>query len=316
MTQMNPFSVLISEWMTVLVVCMISGCSLFSANAPQLESGLQPWNKVGSDPVTLYVPKSVSTSLPAPLIFVLHGSTGEGASALEHSGMIETAEKYGIILAAPNGAVKLRKGFAWNIPGVVTVDGTVPDNTVRDDVKYIADISDSLTGVKIVDQSRIYVMGISGGGRMTSWLACVDSDRFAAVAPVVGLRAGTPLTSDPTKPDTATCNPAQAMPVISFAGNKDTVNPIEGGGSQYWQYSMKEAELRWAVLNDCKSAPASEQITKDILETRYNNCKDGAEVITYVADGAGHDWVADNEKLWDFFTRFQRDANGKLKTRK
>jgi len=38
------------------------------------------------------------------------------------------------------------------------------------------------------------------------------------------------------------------MPVIAFAGDKDTVNPIEGGGAGYRQYTMHAALQHWAEI--------------------------------------------------------------------
>src|SRR3546814_12134745 len=79
---------------------------------------------------------------------------------------------------------------------------------------------------------------------LTSWLGCVAADRFAAIAPVVGLRAGNPDADDPSRPDPATCAPAEPMPVIAFAGDADKTNPIQGGGAGYWHYTMHAAEQR------------------------------------------------------------------------
>ena len=115
------------------------------------------------------------------------------------------------------------------------------------------------------------------------------------------MRAGNPGVRDPRFPDPATCKPARAMPVIAFAGGKDTTNPVAGGGALYWQYSMRVAEARWADLNGCR-APLPE--TGELRG--YTGCREGADVIARIDPQAGHSWVADNEAMWAFFAKHRR----------
>lgn len=254
----------------------------------------------------VHLPKGLKPGRPAPLLFVLHGSGGDGANILKRSALSETADRHGFIVAAPDGGIPVKQGFVWNIPGVPTVTGKVPGPEDADDVAFLKAAIDWLVAERCVDSSRVYASGLSGGGRMTSWLGCVAADRFAAIAPVVGLRAGNPLASDKTRPDPATCKPVRPMPVIAFAGDKDTTNPIEGGGSPYWQYPMAAAERRWAELNHCRLAPAKRTITASVYEERYTNCRARAEVAGRITIGGLHDWVVDNEAMWAFLSRYRR----------
>lgn len=143
---------------------------------------------------------------------------------------------------------------------------------------------------------------------MASWLACVSADRFAAIAPVVGLRAGNPTPGDPQKPDPATCRPDRPIPVIAFAGDKDTVNPIQGGGTAYWQYTMHAAEQRWAELNGCAAAPTTRWVATGVYEERYSDCRGGADVVGWITVDGGHVWVADNDAMWAFLSRHRRET--------
>ncbi|RHW16405.1 polyhydroxybutyrate depolymerase [Sphingomonas gilva] len=257
-------------------------------------------------PLLAHVPKGFDGSRPAPLVFLLHGSGGTGAQMLADSRLAETADRHGFILVAPDAGIALDKGFAWNIPGVPTIAGKIPGPDDADDVAYIGGIIDTLAAKGCIDRARVYATGLSGGGRMTSWLGCVAADRFAAIAPVVGLRAGNPLASDPSRPDPATCRPDRPMPVIAFAGDKDGTNPIAGGGAGYWQYSMHAAEQRWAALNRCTAAPVTRWVSEGVYEERYADCADGAEVIGRISVGGGHSWVVDNEALWALLSRHRR----------
>jgi len=260
--------------------------------------------------VDIYVPPLHADNQRVPLVVLLHGSRGEGLEALRNSGLMASADQHGFIIAMPNGGIKLDKGFAWNIPGVPTTAGTIPGEADRDDVAYITAVMDEMIRTGLADPSRVYVTGISGGGRMASWLGCVASPRIAAIAPVVGLRAGNPSRNDPKRPDPATCRPTRPMPVIAFAGDSDLVNPLAGGGSSYWQYSMDAAESRWAALNGCSSTATVVHVSNQIDESSYTGCREGADVVARITKGGRHRWLADNEVMWNFLASHVRTGIG------
>jgi polyhydroxybutyrate depolymerase len=256
---------------------------------------------------TIHLPAGQAQQAPMPLMILLHGSTGTGAWMLQQSGLAATADRHGFIVAAPDGGIATAGGgFVWNIPGVPAVDGTMPPPTARDDVAYLTDLADRLVRTGCVDGTRIYVTGFSGGARMTSLLGCVAAERFAAIAPVAGLRAGRPLAAEPTRADPTTCRPAAPLPILTFAGDADTTNPSAGGGAPYWQYGQDAALQRWAVLNGC-TRPYARELTATVYEQGYASCRDGATLAARVTRGGQHSWaVADNEALWAFLSQHRR----------
>lgn len=243
---------------------------------------------------------------PLPLVMLFHGSGNTAAAIMRDSRLAETADAHGFIVAATDAGIALDRGFAWNIPGVPTIAGKVPTASDPDDVAFVGTAIDQLVASGCADRKRIYATGISGGGRMTSWLGCVAADRFAAIAPVVGLRAGNPLAADPARPDPATCRPSRPVPVLAFAGEDDTTNPVAGGGAGYWQYSMQTGLERWAALNECREGPTARALSPERWEYRWTQCRDDAEVVGHMVTGGGHSWVADNEAMWSFFSRYRR----------
>lgn len=246
------------------------------------------------------------TNEAKPLVILLHGSTGTGAQMLRDSGLAATADRHGFVVVAPDGGIAAGHGFVWNIPGVQTVTGAMPPASARDDVAYVTGLIDRLVATGCVDPARVYATGLSGGGRMTSWLGCVAAQRFAAIAPVVGLRAGRPLAGEPMRPDLATCRPDARMPVLAFSGDADTTNPIAGGGAPYWQYAQVAALQRWAVIDGC-SEPYARVIDARTYEQGYARCPDGASVAARVVRGGTHSWsVVDNEAMWAFLSRHRR----------
>ncbi len=246
------------------------------------------------------------SSVRLPLVMLFHGSGSTAAAMVRSSKLEATSDAHGFVLAAANAGIPLDNGFAWNIPGVPTIAGTIPTADDADDVAFVGEAIDYLASKGCVDRTRVYATGLSGGGRMTSWLGCVSADRFAAIAPVVGLRAGNPSKIDPSKPDPATCRPSRPMPVMAFAGEADNTNPVAGGGAGYWQYSMLAGMTRWAELDRCRKGPVAQALGPVRWEYGWSDCSQGAEVIAHMVTGAGHSWVADNESLWAFFARHSR----------
>ena len=136
------------------VACMMASC-LPSAQAWQAAQAISQLNIPGASPVAVYRPASIKNGAPAPLVFLLHGSSGEGASTLSGSSLKAAADKHGFIIAAPTGAMRLAQGYAWNIPGVVTAGGTAPGAGDRDDVQYVLTIFDRLVQQGIVDRELV-----------------------------------------------------------------------------------------------------------------------------------------------------------------
>ncbi|WP_399127000.1 ricin-type beta-trefoil lectin domain protein [Streptomyces sp. ITFR-6] len=247
-----------------------------------------------------------------PMVLNLHGSQSTGAGQLAYSDMAASADSNGFVAVAPTGVVPSGSGYIWNVP-YVTPSGT------RDDVGFIRQVIDTLTVSACLDPARIYATGYSGGGRMTSALGCMLSDRIAAIAPVAGIRAGRPDPSGADRPDPTSCAPSRAVPVIAFHGERDATNPYNGGGDNgAWRYSVAVAQQRWAALNNCPTGPAVTQTTTHVRRTVYTGCHDGADVELYTVSDGGHTWpgtphdngngnvtheISANALMWEFFKK-------------
>ena len=96
------------------------------------------------------------------------------------------------------------------------------------------------------------------------------------------------------------------MPVLAFAGDADTTNPIAGGGAPYWQYSQSAALQRWAALDGCLETYVR-SVNASVYEQGYARCANDASVATRVMRGGRHSWsVVDNEAMWAFLSRHER----------
>ena len=92
-----------------------------------------------------------------------------------------------------------------------------PSSDPNQDLAYFDQLLDQLETDLCIDTSRVDVTGLSYGAIMTSFLTCVRTDDFAAVAPVAGI----------TVP--ADCEPSRPMPVITFHGTADPILKFNGG---------------------------------------------------------------------------------------
>jgi polyhydroxybutyrate depolymerase len=271
--------------------CAVAGLGPGIQSVAVLSSGL-------TRSVRVFVPAAAKRGAALPLIIDLHGSGGNGEGQARVSRLSDLAGREGFVVANPSGGVALPNApneHYWNIPGVPLTSGAATPADAPDDVRFIADILDQIARQTCIDPRRIYVTGMSGGGRMTSLLACRLSTRIAAVAPVSGLRAGLPSERNPAQPDPATCQPQRAVPIVTFHGTGDSVNPFEGSGTLRWGYGIPTALHRWAEIDHCQGQPRERRVSAHVTLVRYSPCADGAEVWLYRTDapgseGGGHAW--------------------------
>jgi polyhydroxybutyrate depolymerase len=249
--------------------------------------------------VPLYVPASAAGRAGIPLVFDLHGSGGNGRQQALHSGLTAQADRYGFLVANPDGGIvdpaSPTDRFYWHVPGVPLVGAVQIPANAPDDVQFFRDAIGQLEAGACVDPHRVYVTGFSGGARMASALACELSDRIAAVAPVSGLRAGVPSAGDIKAPDAKTCRPHRAISVITFHGVHDPTNRFDGDGTARWGYSVAVALERWGILDGCQSNPSQQSISTHVTKVTYLGCRNATELIFYRTDapvehGGGHIW--------------------------
>ena len=256
----------------------------------------------------VHVPAGYTTT-PVPLVVNMHGSQSTAFEQEVLTGMDATADADTFIVVYPQAAIPAGSGFEWNVPGQPLVGGVPVPKGSPNDVSFIEKLVDSLEQRYCIDKNRLFATGFSGGARMASQLGCDASQTFAAVAPVSGLRFPSP------------CPSTRAVPVVSFHGTADPVDPYTGHGQKYWTYSVPVAAGRWAVHNGCSKSAANTASGTGVQLTSYSPCADGATVELYSIVGEGHEWpggphlprritrvlgpqstaVSANDVMWSFF---------------
>ena len=227
----------------------------------------------------LFVPPGYDGVVRLPLVLDLHGSGGNSAGQARNSGLETLSATERFIVATLDA-----EGGRWNVP--------VQDHR-PDDVAYVRDVIEHVAARVCTDETRVYVTGFSGGGRMTSLLACQLGSRIAAIAPVSALRWPGP------------CN-GRSVPVLTFHGLADPQNTYDGhvaSRGAEWLESVPEALAGWARHNSCKGDVILDDPPGPLSTMRYEGCV--AEVRMIRIDGLGHTWtkqeVDTTGVMWQFF---------------
>lgn len=219
----------------------------------------------------LHVPERYDPLTPTPLVISLHGAAGWPAQQRSTSGWDRLADEHGFIVVYPSGTGMPRIWHVDRGPGLMR------------DVRFIADLIDTLTGDFNIDSTRIFANGLSNGGGMAFVLSCTLSDRIAAVGTVAAAQ------SLPWE----WCEDRRPMPLISFHGTADPIVPYGGGRSSVSPDTFPSVlswTERWARRNRCDLAPVETVVAREVTRLEYTGCADDAPVVLYTVDGAGHSW--------------------------
>lgn len=184
-----------------------------------------------------YIVHKPSSGLPttgAPLVIDMHGFTSNATQQKGLSGFQQEADAKGFIAAWPQG-----RNNSWNGYGCC---GTSDSNNV-DDVGFIRAVVADIVRRTRIDETKVYITGLSNGGSMSHRLACEAADIFAASAPV-----SFPLNR--TSCPSTTSLPSRPITVAHFHGLNDTTVPYNGGGSLNFQ-SAPNSFAAWQREDGC-----------------------------------------------------------------
>jgi len=219
----------------------------------------------------LHVPPSYDGATSMPLVITLHGAAGWPAQQMNLSHWNQLADEHGFIVVYPSGS-GLPK--TWHV--------RVGEGLTRD-VRFIADLIDTLETTYNIDSTRIYANGLSNGGGMTFVLSCTLSDRIAAFGMVAAAQ------SLPW----SWCTDHRPVPMIAFHGTADPIVPYGGGPSRVAPDgfpSVPTWAANWARRNRCGLDPVESVLAADVARREYTNCADDASVVLYTIQGGGHSW--------------------------
>ena len=226
----------------------------------------------------LYVPRSYDRAKPTPLVISLHAAALWPATQMEISQWNKVADQYGFIVVYPSGTDL--SGGTNVLPFRVWL--LRPEAVLSANVRFIAELIDTLETAYHIDPTRIYANGFSNGGAMAFALSCRLSHRIAAVGTV----------SAAQDQPWSWCADSRPVPVITFHGTADLV-PYNGG--KVWVSprpfpSVPTWTANWAQRNQCGPNPIESVVAADVTRLEYANCADEAAVVLYTIRGGGHSW--------------------------
>jgi polyhydroxybutyrate depolymerase len=196
------------------------------------------------------------------VLMSLHGTSSTAARQAHLSGFEQLAHSASAVVVFPQAMVPFGAGYEWD-PG--------------QDVDYIAGLATELLSRHRMPHGRVVLTGMSGGARMSSLFASVHPEFVQAVGAVAGLRS----------PGGAVRRP---VPILSFHGTKDRINPYAGSGTQRWNESVPDAAGAWALANGITDPPTELAVSSTLTQTTYGAEGQPGEVTLWTSRGAGHTW--------------------------
>ena len=256
-----------------------------------------------------YEPTELNEQLP--LVFVMHGFTGDANGIKNYSNMNDFADQYGFAVCYPRGTEDSEGNRFWNVGYAFHQNETV------NDVGFLTELAVYLQDTHSLNPDYTFATGMSNGGEMCYMLACQAYDTFKAVAPVAGMILQVILDE---------CDESPAIPIFEIHGSQDNVTPLSGdpdNNDGWGAYPSIQSTINYfAEKNECTTVvnglvPNIDTSDNSFIESeKHLNGINENEVWYYKVVGGGHDWpgawgnmdIEAGEEAWLFFQNYI-DAN-------
>jgi polyhydroxybutyrate depolymerase len=236
-------------------------------------------------PFQLYVPRSYSSDVKAPMVVLLHGYQSSAALHEDYFKLAAESEHHGFLYVMPDGTTDRRGKRFWNATKACCdfyAAGT-------DDSAYLSRLLDTVAASYSVDSRRVYLIGHSNGGFMAYRMACEHATRITAIVSLAGM-----ATDDPGQ-----CTPQRPVSVLHIHGTADPTIKYDGGMNAGQPYpSVDTTVALWRDHNGCdddadtSAAPLDHDSSLPGPETTVTvyaaGCRSGARVEVWSIQGGGH----------------------------
>jgi virginiamycin B lyase len=214
-------------------------------------------------------------------VLAFHGGGGTATGMQASSGLSALADRRGFLVAYPQGLAqdhgKAPPGWDASGPRDPFADGI-------DDGLFVSDLLNAVQAGYCVDPRRITATGISNGGSMAGYLACVLAGRIAVFAPVEGVFFQIP----------GGCRPAGPAAILDVHVLTDPVAPYAGvpsrGSPDYYALSIPAWLRAWALRDRCRTGPHVSGGSAEVTMTGWTGCSGGIGVTGYRLASGGHSW--------------------------
>ena len=289
---------------TILIFFLAITSSYFTVNAQYTQFEHEGINRqyIYYEPIELDEQK--------PLVFVMHGFTGDASGIKNYSGMNQIADQFGFAVCYPRGTTDSDGNRFWN------VGYAFHENETVNDVGFLTELATYLQNNYDLNPDFTFATGFSNGAEMCYMLACQANDTFKAVAPVAGMILQDILDD---------CQDSNPIPLFEIHGSQDDVTPISGDPNNndgwgaypsipftinYFSEKNECSTLQTETLPDIDPSDGSYVVSEKHLNGINNN-----EVWYYEIIGGGHDWpgawgnmdINAGEEAWLFFQKYIDD---------
>ena len=239
-------------------------------------------------------------SVNASLIFVLHGSGGNGLKSMKGTAkLLEVANKENLIILFPDGYLKNWNECRKNAPAAANVEN-IDENT------FFNKMIDYCSTKYLINRQKVFAIGTSGGGHMVYKLAMTMPEKFKAITAIVA--------NLPEANNMDCIDKKMPIAVMIINGTNDATNPYNGGISAKKKglvVSTDDTFHYWATVNGYKGTPSMEELPdlevdgKTIEKYTFKQ-KGKPEVVLLKVINGEHNNPKDIDvflESWDFFKR-------------
>lgn len=282
----------------IVAVAVLSGCASAASSLESFEGEIREVTLSFDGTERSYlVVDGAAPGEAAPVVLALHGADARSVEDfLLETGWHEKALDEGFVAVFPVGT---RSGgrYQWNALaccGAAARDGL-------DDVGFVLAVAQDVAANRSVDPDRIYLTGKSNGAMLTSQIAAMHGERFAAVATVVGtvFEDAQPVGG----PVPIMMVNVQDDPLIPYAAD-DEAGFIARRLIDQQMLGAVQSAAYWAEANG-SSRTAERTTDGENYQDLYTASDDGAKVLFVSIAEGGHIWPRDGydgtEGIWSFF---------------
>lgn len=240
-------------------------------------------SEAGARRYKLFIPAGYHGQ-PLPLIVMLHGCTQTPTDFATGTRMNDMAEERECFVVYPEQPRSANHSLCWNW------FNTADQRRDTGEPGILVGLVRELMASYAVDQSRIYVAGLSAGGAMAVILGRTHPELFAAVGVHSGLPFGaahdlpSALMAMRGSPGPGATQAAHPMPTIVFHGDRDnTVHPDNGD-----HVAIQAAGPCTCDVTDeeARSEPGDRTFSRKIFKD-----EDGSVVVeSWLIHGGSHKW--------------------------
>lgn len=261
-----------------------------------------------------YVPENYDPAKKTPLVFSMHGGLMTGWGQCIYTGWTMVADREGFIVVFPSAAN--RRFWQVECEPERKKELTTPNasgfwmNPFPDDIKENHDANLVLALIERmkqrynIDESRLYMQGMSMGNAMTAMMAKYYSHLFAGMAG----SGGTSRTSQFFHPDGTVTH--CSLPVAAWQTRLELDGPPPFSDESFEDAVVNNRKY-WLIVNECRQAPLIKIVGEKNLA--YYRGEKADYVFCDVKNRDHGQTLDDAEFVWDYlFSGARRMPDGSI----